>query len=768
MGMTNDRRADPLNAPACADSVLDPMMRLLRIAATCVLLTGFSLPALAVEIDGRIDAGEWQDAQHITDFRLVEPLTGAPSPYPTEAWVLSTPDGLAIGFRSQQPAGVPRTRQRTRRDQGAQVDRVNVMVDFDGDGRTGYSMTLTLTDGITDAVITNESRFKDDWDGNWRHAVSEDDAGWSAEFLIPWYIAPMRKASDGTRRIGLYLDRVVGSTGERVAWPAASFKRPRFLSDFNQVEMAAYSQSLLAITPYVVGVHDNVAGSSDFNAGADIFWKPNGQTQLTATINPDFGQVESDDLVVNFSAEESFFSDKRPFFTENQGIFDFGLLIDNSQLIYTRRVGGPADDGSGAGDISAALKLNGSFGATNYGLLLADERGDAGRSFGALRLNRDFGVQSAGLLATRVERPFLDRSASVLGIDHRWQPSERVTVLSNVVGSDIERSGQHSRDSAATVLVDYEIDDRWRQQWLAMHFGDRFEINDFGFLGRNDLNYAHWQVSRRSTDLPEDSVYASHDWRGRITGIDNDHGLKLQRQLRVSRSSDRRDGGGEYAQVEISTAAHDDLLTRGNGAFRKPGRASLFWKRSRPRKGDWAWEVEAGIRGGGLAGNDRIGYEFEFEPTYFLSDALNVFSQISVERTPDLLVWQQDNLVGRFDAQSVQLDAGLNWAIGSRQELRIKLEALGVGARARGGVRVSNLRAVSSIDSIDDFSLRKLGFQIRYRYELAPLSALYVVYGRGGDAFDPFGQDAQTQLRDAFSLREDEQLLIKLAYRFEL
>ena len=97
------------------------------------------------------------------------------------------------------------------------------------------------------------------------------------------------------------------------------------------------------------------------------------RSQLTATVNPDFGQVESDDLVVNFSATETFISDKRPFFTENQGIFEFTTPSDFSQLLYTRRVGGPADDGEGAGDITAALKLNGSLGATKYGVFAADE-----------------------------------------------------------------------------------------------------------------------------------------------------------------------------------------------------------------------------------------------------------------------------------------------------------------------------------------------------------------------------------------------------------
>ena len=77
-------------------------------------------------------------------------------------------------------------------------------------------------------------------------------------------------------------------------------------------------------------------------------------------------------------------------------------------------------------------------------------------------------------------------------------------------------------------------------------------------------------------------------------------------------------------------------------------------------------------------------------------------------------------------------------------------------------------RGVRSNDPVQPFSLRNMGFQVRYRYELAPLSNLYVVYGRGGFGYDTYAAGAFEQFNDAFSLRNDEQLVVKLAYRFEL
>jgi hypothetical protein len=733
------------------------------------VLAVFASSGHAIEVDGRIDPAEWEGALHVTDFRKVQPLSGEPASQPTQAWVLATPEGLAIGFRNMQPASVPRTRQRVQRDFDEQVDRVNLMVDFDGGGRTGYNFTVSSTDGIADAVITNETQFNDDWDGNWRHAVSEDAEQWSVEMLIPWYIAPMAKADGGKRTLRLYLDRVIGSTGERAAWPSASFERPRFLSDFEPVEIAAYSQSLLAITPYVSGLYDNVHGGSTFDGGADVFWKPSGQFQMTATVNPDFGQVESDDLVVNFDATETFISDKRPFFTENQGLFEFTTPSDFSQLLYTRRIGAPADDGNGAGDITAAVKVNGSFGATQYGLFAADEADEVGRTFSALRLVHDFSSQNVGMMLTNVDRPWLDREATVFGVDHNWRPTPHWNVQTRVFGSHIDQAGQTESDVGATMWADYEMDHGWRQQWIAMHFGNDLEINDAGYLSRNSTNYLHWQLQRRFTDLPEASRYASKDWRGRVSRNYNNHGEKLSDQFRLSREGRLRNGSYEYAQVNVNSAGVDDLLTRGHGSVRKPANFGAYYQFQRPRKGNWAHEVETELFSGGLSGNSEIGHSLKYDATYFISDAFSIVGGFYNERRPDWLVWQRDNLIGSFRARELDLNAGLDWTIDSRQELRVKLQAIALDAGLRRAYRVDPMgNAVASEEPVDDFNVTNLGFQIRYRYEVAPLSYLYVVYGRGGYREDPFSDNTGQLLRDSFILRDDEQLLVKFSYRFEM
>jgi Domain of unknown function (DUF5916) len=383
-------------------------------------------------------------------------------------------------------------------------------------------------------------------------------------------------------------------------------------------------------------------------------------------------------------------------------------------------------------------------------------------------LVRDFRTQNLGFMVTNVDRPFLDRDATVAGIDHNWRPTPLWNIRTRLIGSDIDQSGEHVRDWGATMWTDYEMDHGWRQQWIAMHFGDQLQLNDAGFLSRNNTNYFHWQVNRRFTDLPADSSYASKDWRWRVSTDYNDHGDLMQHQFRMSRQSQLRDGSTEVLQINVNSAGTDDLLTRGHGNVNLPPFFDAYGEYDRPRKGNWSFKSEAELYGGGLSGNHRLGYRLKYIPTYFLNDAFNVYAGFNALRIPDWLIWQHDNLIGSFDGREVDLNAGFNWTISNRQELRLKLQAIGINSDLNQAYRVDAMgTSIATNDPVDDFSVRNLAFQIRYRYELAPLSYLYIVYGRGGYDQEPLSDGFGRIFRDSFALRNAEQLLVKLSYRFE-
>ena len=135
-----------------------------------------------VTIDGRADEADWANARRFGDFVQIQPLSETPIPerYATEAMLLSTPEGIAVNIRAKQPKDVPRTKSRIPRDADGQMDRMNFMVDFDGEGRSGFDFTVTAGGDIVDSVISNENQFTTDWDGDWQYAVHEDDEGASS------------------------------------------------------------------------------------------------------------------------------------------------------------------------------------------------------------------------------------------------------------------------------------------------------------------------------------------------------------------------------------------------------------------------------------------------------------------------------------------------------------------------------------------------------------------------------------------------------------
>ena len=264
-------------------------------------------------LDGRLVEAPWDQAVRLEDFVTVMPLTRETPEVRTQAWVLAKEEGLYLGFRCEQPASVPRTRHPTTRDVQAHADRLNVMIDFDGRGVTAYELTVSLSGGIQDAQITGQNQYNYDWDGRWEYAVAEEAESWSVEMRLPWSLAAQSGAVEGQRQIGLYLSRFVEATGRRYSIPGYDFEHPTFVADMQKLTIPAFAQGHWSVVPYTAISDDRLNAQQETRIGADLFWSPNSQHQLSLALQPDFGQVESDDLVVNFNAIETFFSEKRPF-----------------------------------------------------------------------------------------------------------------------------------------------------------------------------------------------------------------------------------------------------------------------------------------------------------------------------------------------------------------------------------------------------------------------------------------------------------------------
>jgi hypothetical protein len=740
-----------------------------RLSLTLAGLLASSVAAgEAITVDGRLEESAWAEAKLIEDFRRVQPFTLDEPSKPVSARVLSRPEGIAVGIRITQPTGIPRQNARTPRDANMSGDRVNVMIDFDGDGRVGYAFTVGLSGSVQDETITAETRFSSDWDGDWQVAVSEDAEGWTAEFLIPWSIAQMGDSAAEQRTIGLYVDRVLGHNQERAAWPPVSFMRGRFLSDFAPVQIRQYSAGLLRAWPYASVRQDLVGDQYDDKLGLDVFWKPSGDFQLAAALNPDFGQVEADELVVNFDAIETFFSDKRPFFTENQGAFTIGTP-NGGQVLYTRRIGGPRDDQPDrAADIDLALKANGSLGGFGYGIFVAREaqyEEDIGRQYTALRLTRPLGDLNLGYLGVHTQRPFLDRDATVHAFDSQWSPDSHWRIEGLLLASASDQASGGRNGHGATLRANYTPTAAWRHSVDLLHYQRALELNDAGFLGRANLIQGNWQSRFTDNDYAADSAVESTSWSLRLQSRRNDQGQQLPSDLWFGPTYSMRDGGRLLFEGSLRSAGIDDLISRGNGPVRMDPRHYLYGEYTSPRAPHSQWELGAWLNQGALGG---WGLQINADYTWFIDEHLNLEIYAQPNVSPDWLLWRGDTLFASFDRRQVEAGINLNWFPAERQEFRVKLQWVGIVAEDADAYRLAgDGRLRRSDEAVEDFSVNNFGLQLRYRWEFRPQSDLYVVYSRGGFLREegPAGEDLGGLLSEVFDLRDADQFLVKVRYR---
>jgi len=745
-----------------------------------LLLVGLALsvqavPAMAITIDGRLDEPQWRDAKRIDAFAVVQPMSDTPPDLATELLVHTDERGMYFGFRVEQPRTLTRTRHRTARDAQARADRVNLIVDFDGRGATAYEFTVSISGGIQDAIISNQRSFSYDWDGLWFHAVHEEADYWSVEIHLPWTVAPMGTIVDGQREIGIYASRVVEGQGRRFSYPAYDFDRPTFVADMARIRVDAWDTPSLDLLPYVSASRDRLGRESDLRVGMDVFWRPNARNQISATLRPDFGQVESDDLVVDFGAIETFFSEKRPFFTENQSLFDLATT-NGGRLVNTRRIGAAPDRGpEGSSDIDAALKYTGSGEAADWGVFVATEDDSElarGRDFGVLRGRHRGERLQIGYLGTWASRPTLDRRARVHAMDWSWLPTAGTSLRGQVIGSQVRQSPVAANGFTRVdddglggwARLDHAPSSRWTQRVEASYYDRDYNINDLGFMRRNDFRDVLSATTLYRRNYPAESAIQNSSWYLETHYRENLDGDRINASQMIERVLRLRSTGQLAGYVVYRAPFTDDLITRGHGRVGLGTRHEARVSYDTPRYGRvrvfsyLRWLQE---------GEDGSALETAVEPTWFASDDLSTSLRLTWRDSSDWLIWRGDNRLASYRRDQGSLFWNLNWFPADGHEVRLRAQYIGLRARARQSFEVVGGELLPTALVDEDFSLGNLAMQLRYRYELAPMSEFFFVYSRGGSAeLD----DTGSGFGELFSQTRvgviADQVLVKLRYRF--
>jgi len=346
------------------------------IAALCVLFTttciagsNISTPVHvlhAVEVQGKItldgvlDEETWARATPIGDFIQRDPDEGREPTERTELRVAFDHAAIYFGVRmfDREPRKI--VRRLSRRDDYADCDMFTIQLSPFHDGLTGALFQISSAGVQRDAIISNDTFTDYSWEGVWESAVRVDDLGWCAEIKIPF--SQLRFPASGNQLWGINASRFIHRKNETVWLRLVKKNESGMASRMDDLDGIAVPEvhKHLTLMPYVVGRAEFVkplSPNDPFNdgsrlfgtAGVDIKYGVSSNFTLDATINPDFGQVEVDPAVVNLSAFESYFPEKRPFFLEGANIFNnFGQNGANSSwrfngqdpnLFYSRRIG---------------------------------------------------------------------------------------------------------------------------------------------------------------------------------------------------------------------------------------------------------------------------------------------------------------------------------------------------------------------------------------------------------------------------------------------
>jgi hypothetical protein len=312
-----------------------------------------------VRLDGRLDEAAWTGAPASADgFTQAYPNAGGAPTQRTEARVLYDAENLYVGVRMYDTSPDSIAAPLARRDAGGIYSEwVNVSIDSRYDRRSAFLFSANPRGVQRDFYIYDDGNGEDDsWNAVWEVATSVDSLGWVAEFRIPFSQMRFGGAEGDVRTWGLQIQRDIARRGERVTWSPWTRNDAGFVSRFGTLTglTGVRAPRALEIMPYASARLTRAPGEDEdpffspnepgIDAGADLrLGLPAGLT-LSATINPDFGQVEADPAEVNLSAFETFFSERRPFFTEGADVFRFGTTrafnrYGSQEYFYSRRVG---------------------------------------------------------------------------------------------------------------------------------------------------------------------------------------------------------------------------------------------------------------------------------------------------------------------------------------------------------------------------------------------------------------------------------------------
>ena len=402
-------------------------------------------------IDGRDDDAAWQTAPLIDAFRQFAPAEDAPSTFRTTARVAYDTKNIYVFVRAYDPHPDSIVSLLSRRDVRTNSDQIKILFDSYHDRRTGIELMVNPAGVQRDAAMHSDVVEDMSWDGVWAVATTIDSLGWTAEFSVPFSQLRFNAADEHTFGFGVWRD--IARRSQRDSWPVYRGSRATLVSQLGSLTgiTGIGGGHRVELLPYTVtrNVTQQAAGrwrtAQKLTAGADLKVGLGSALTASATVNPDFGQVEADPALLNLSAFEVRFEERRPFFLEGNALFRCNGPCEG--LFYSRRIGRSPQLRAAAGDpaystILGAGRITGRLGnGVSLGMseaLTRREVGVAGTTIepqtnylvGRLVKEMRGGRSQVGVMVTDTRRmldsataPLLRRTANVMLVQgfHRFR-----------------------------------------------------------------------------------------------------------------------------------------------------------------------------------------------------------------------------------------------------------------------------------------------------------------------------------------------------------
>lgn len=782
-----------------------------------------------IHIDGILSEDDWKAASPATHFLQFDPEEGATATESTVVRVLYDDNALYVGVLclDSDPNGI--AQQLTRRDRRPQADRFQVMIDSYHDHSTAFLFGGTVSGVQADGILSQDGRVYDDqWDAVWDFDAAIVPGGWSGEFRIPF--SALRFASQDTDYVwGINFRRYIARKQEIDEWvmvprnevPAGTISSVSKMGHL--IGMKNINPPLhLELLPYGVSRVNSLAQPAPFSttrelkgsAGLDLKYGVTNNYTLDLALNPDFGQVEVDQAVLNLTVFETFYPEKRPLFLEGAQLFSFGNMIDNQELrlFYSRRIGrrptlqpslspgfhfvdnpqtttilgaakftGRSDGGLALAALSAVTDREEAVEEDTAGVRSGPIMVEPRASYNVLRMKQDILDHSyVGMMATS---SFREQGLPSLsgGLDWNVQiDNGAYGVEGYVAGSQISPlPGSRQSGGAGRIGLEKPQGDHW---W-AFSFYDfstrNFFIDDVGFFSqpREHGGYSEilYKEDHASEPIRRYSVAAQSDYRWNWDRINTVKDLELN--ITFEFRNFWLFGTDYYHDLP----AYDDANRGIVGIYRRPSRDRLILTLQSDSRGAFVLSLNPGY----YASPKGLSTLFSILGLTIRPNSWIEFNpSITVVRTRNEEAWAipyfTDDLLNLFGDRDIdEYDFSLRGTVTFTPHLSIQFFTQVF--LAKGGY--SNFRKLASPTDFvpydylhsasyasqgsPDFNEKTLNANFVLRWEYLPGSTLYLVwtqtrYGNSGI----YDTRLSRNFSDAFRLPMDNVFLAKATYWF--